>query len=205
MSSTQLQNQAEPANRVAESRYAYYRRCQVFRKNGEQCKAPAEKGAAICYAHAREQATEFRRKLELTILLAEVVRRMRARGKPDFETADIFLDFNAIQITLAVMAQALIDGRIDCKTAGRLAVGLQTAAKLLRLVHRTHQRNTEKESLTKKIAKEHEARPEFPAAGEYDDGNYKQINNHEIVEMVLMRAGRGLDRSHAPPELMRAA
>jgi hypothetical protein len=61
---------------------------------------------------------------------------MRARGKPEFEVADIFMDFNAIQMTLPVMAQALIDGRIDCKTAGRLAVGLQTAAKLLRLCQR---------------------------------------------------------------------
>jgi hypothetical protein len=78
----------------------------------------------------------FRRKLELTILLAEVVRNMRVRGKPDFEIADIFTDFNAIQVTLGAMAQALIDGRIDCKTAGRLAVGLQTASKLLWIIHR---------------------------------------------------------------------
>ncbi|HMC31708.1 MAG TPA: hypothetical protein VKL99_12805 [Candidatus Angelobacter sp.] len=121
--------------KIPEARYAYYRRCQVFRRNGEQCKAPAEKGAHICHAHAGEQATALRRRLELMVVLAEAVRRMRARGKPQFEIADIFTDFNAIQITLAVMAQALIDGRIDCKTAGRLAVGLQTAAKLLRMVH----------------------------------------------------------------------
>jgi len=69
------------------------------------------------------------------VVLAEVARRMRARGKPEFEVADIFMDFNAIQMTLAVMAQALIDGRIDCKTAGRLLVHLQTMSKLLRVVH----------------------------------------------------------------------
>jgi hypothetical protein len=193
------------SNKAPESRYAYYRRCQVFRRNGEQCKAPAEKGAVICYAHAREQATEFRRKLDLTILLAEVVRRMRARGKRDFETVDIFLDFNAIQITLAAMAQALIDGRIDCKTAGRLAIGLQTAARLLRLVHRSQRGTQKKESLTTKATKEHEARPEFSGAGEYENGNYRQMNNREIAEIVLMRACFGFDRSHAPPEWVRAA
>jgi hypothetical protein len=122
--------------RVPEARYSYYRRCQMFRKNGEQCKAPAEKDAHICYAHAQQQAMTLRRKIETAVLLAEVVRRVRARGRPDFEVADIFLDFDAIQITLAVMAQAVIEGRIDCKAAGRLMVGLQTAMKLLRMVHR---------------------------------------------------------------------
>jgi len=122
--------------RTPEARYAYYRRCQVFRKNGEQCKAPAEKDSHICYAHAGQQAMTLRRKLQLMVVLAEVARRMRERGKPEFEVADIFMDFNAIQMTLPVMAQALIDGRIDCKTAGRLAVGLQTAAKLLRMMRR---------------------------------------------------------------------
>jgi hypothetical protein len=34
-----------------------------------------------------------------------------------------------------VMAKALIAGRIDCKTAGRLLVHLQTMSKLLRIVH----------------------------------------------------------------------
>lgn len=52
-------------------------------------------------------------------------------GTQGFGVAEIFMDFNAIQVTIAVMAQALIDGRIDCKTAGRLAMELQTASKLL--------------------------------------------------------------------------
>jgi hypothetical protein len=50
--------------------------------------------------------------------------------------ADLFMDFNGIQVTIAVMARALIAGRIDCKTAGRLAVQLQMASKLLWMVHR---------------------------------------------------------------------
>jgi hypothetical protein len=145
------------AVKTPEARYAYYRRCQVFRKGGEQCKAPAEKDSHICYAHAGQQALTLRRKLQLMVVLAEVARRMRARGKPDFEVADIFMDFNAIQITLPVMAQALIDGRIEGKTAGRLAVGLQTAAKLLRLCQR--------QTLTTKDTKDHEDSPNSRSTG----------------------------------------
>ncbi len=118
------------------ARYAYYRRCQVFRKNGE-CKAPAEKDAQICYAHAGQRAMALRRERERRAVLAEAVAQMRRRGRPEFEAKDLFMDFKGIQVTLAVMAQALIDGRIDCKTAGRLVVQLQTVSKLLRMVHRT--------------------------------------------------------------------
>ena len=132
---TESPNQ-KPDSPAPELRYAYYRRCQVFRKSGEQCKAPAEKGTHICYAHAGQQATALRRERERRAVLAEVAGKMRRRGKPEFGVADIFMDFNAIQVTLAVMAQAVIDGRMDCRTAGRLVVDLQTAAKLLSIIHR---------------------------------------------------------------------
>jgi hypothetical protein len=123
-------------DRIPEARYAYYRRCQVFRRNGEQCKAPAEKDAQICHAHAGQQATAFRRDLERRIVLAEAVAEMRLQGRPECELADLFTDFKGIQVTLAVMSRALIQGRIDCKTAGRLIVHLQTVSKLLWQIHR---------------------------------------------------------------------
>jgi hypothetical protein len=123
-------------DRIPETRYAYYRRCQVFRRNGEQCKAPAEKGAQICHAHAAQRATAFRRDLEQRIVLAEAVAQMRRQGRPECEMADLFMDFKGIQVTLAVMSRAVIAGRIDCKTAGRLVVHLQTLSKLLWQVHR---------------------------------------------------------------------
>ena len=50
--------------------------------------------------------------------------------------ADLFMDFKGINVTLAVMMKAVIDGRVDCKTAGRLVVQLQTVSKLLRVLHR---------------------------------------------------------------------
>jgi hypothetical protein len=89
----------------------------VFRKGGEQCKAPAEKGSLICHAHAAQTAMAVRRERERLAVLTEAVAQMRRRGNPEFEMRDLFMDFKGIQMTLAVMAQALIDGRIDCKTA----------------------------------------------------------------------------------------
>ncbi len=77
----------------------------------------------------------FRRDLERRIVLAEAVAQMRRQGRPECELADLFTDFNGIQVTLAVVSRALIAGRIDCKTAGRLLVHLQTMSKLLRMVH----------------------------------------------------------------------
>ena len=124
------------SGRTPEARYSYYRRCQLFRRNGEQCKAPAEKGAEICHAHAAQQAMAFRQDLERRIVLAEAVAQMRRQGKPECEMADLFTDFKGIQVTLAVVSRALIHGRIDCKTAGRLLVHLQTISKLLWMVRR---------------------------------------------------------------------
>lgn len=124
-------------NPVPEARYSYYRRCQVFRRNGEQCKAPAEKGAQICHAHATQQAMDFRRDLERRIVLAEAVAEMRRRGKPECEMADLLTDFKGIQVMLAVVARALIAGRIEHKTAGRLLVHMQTTSKVLWMLKKT--------------------------------------------------------------------
>jgi hypothetical protein len=145
----QKERRTAPAERVPEERYAYYRRCQVFRKNGEQCKAPAEKGAHICYAHAGQRAMALRRERERRAVLVEAVAEMRRKGRPEFEMADLFTDFKGINVTLAVMARALIGGRIDCKTAGRLVVDLQTASKLLRICHIGH-RGAQRGNLTTK-------------------------------------------------------
>jgi hypothetical protein len=126
----------EDVIRVPEARYAYYRRCQVFRRGGVQCKAPAETGSHICHAHAGQLAMTVRRERERRAVLTEAVAQMRKRGRPECQIADLFMDFKGINVTLAVMMQAVIDGRIDCKTAGRLVVQLQTVSKLLWMLHR---------------------------------------------------------------------
>ncbi|MGB8130988.1 MAG: hypothetical protein WCG81_14450 [Candidatus Angelobacter sp.] len=184
----------------------------MFRKNGEQCKAPAEKDSGICYAHAQQQAMALRRKLELAILLAEVARQMRALGRADFEVEDIFMDSDAMQITLAIMAKALIDGRIDCKTAGRLAVGLQTAMKLLRLSERTKKGRPITKQMNSCADQPEFLIPEgyvsearhFSEARREDEIHV--MDAHKIAEMdVIRRNGFHWDSAHAPPELKRAA
>ena len=97
---------------------------------------PGREGREICHAHAAQQAMALRQDMERRMVLAEAVAEMRRRGKPECEMADLFTDFKGIQVTLAVVSRALIPGRIDCKTAGRLLVGLQMASKLLWMVHR---------------------------------------------------------------------
>jgi hypothetical protein len=79
-----------------------------------------------------------RRERDRQAVLTEAVAQMRRRGRPECEMADLFIDFKGINVTLAVMAKAVINGRIDCKTAGRLVVQLQTVSKLLWLYHRGH-------------------------------------------------------------------
>jgi hypothetical protein len=131
------------SRKVPEARYAYYRRCQVFCRNGEQCKAPAETGSPICHAHAGQLAMAVRRERERRAVLVEAVAEMRKRGMPECEMADLFTDFKGIQVTLAAMARALINGRIDCKTAGQMVVHLQMCSKLLWQIHRRKTSTTE--------------------------------------------------------------
>ncbi|HEY2359830.1 MAG TPA: hypothetical protein VGK36_01845 [Candidatus Angelobacter sp.] len=69
-------------------------------------------------------------------MLAEAVAEMRRRGNAECEIANLLMDFKGIQVTLAVVSRALIAGRIDCKTAGRLLVHLQTMSKLLATLQR---------------------------------------------------------------------
>jgi hypothetical protein len=148
---------------VPEARYSYYRRCQVFRRNGEQCKAPAETGSHICHAHAGQLAMAVRRERERRAVLAEAVAEMRRQGRTECEMADLFMDFKGINVTLAAMARALIVGRIDCKTAGQMVVHLQTCSKLLWLYHRAYRGTHREKALTTKDTKTHEVLPQICA------------------------------------------
>jgi hypothetical protein len=211
--------------RVPEARYAYYRRCQVFRKGGAQCKAPAEKGSHICYAHAGQLAMAVRRERERQAVLAEAVAHMRKRGRPQCEMADLFMDLKGINVTIAVMAQALIAGRIDCKTAGRLLVQLQTVSKLLRILHRkgregrkenrvspqisADERRLDRPDESKRLTAEARRRREDPTAERNWAANHLVANERErtrnalVTEVMAIANRRGW--AHAPPELLRAA
>ncbi|HLK52863.1 MAG TPA: hypothetical protein VKU42_05370 [Candidatus Angelobacter sp.] len=147
----------------------------MFRRNGVQCKAPAETGSQICHAHAGQLAMAVRRERERRAVLAEAVAEMGKRGKPECEMADLFTSFKGIQVTTAVMARAVITGKIDCKTGGQMVVHLQTMSKLLWQIHRKgrkdlpliHADNTDlkklPKALTTKDTKKHEGLPQICA------------------------------------------
>ena len=98
-----------------QERYAYYRRCQVFRRNGEQCKAPAMKGERLCYKHEQEAAAERRR---------ENMRRCFALPP--------LVDLKTVQSGIREVGKAIIDGRIDEDYAGELLDRLHKASRMLR-------------------------------------------------------------------------
>jgi hypothetical protein len=164
----------------------------VFRRNGEQCKAPAEKGATICHAHAAQQAMAFRRDLERRIVLAEAVAEMRRQGKPECELADLFSDFKGIQITLAVVSRALIAGRIDCKTAGRLIVHLQTMSKLLWQIHRNGRKGRkENQGLPQICADERRLKAKTSPLINTDNTDLSEQRKFMVVEERPLRAIHG--------------
>jgi hypothetical protein len=194
--------------RAPEARYAYYRRCQVFRRNGVQCKAPAEKGAHICHAHASHLAMAVRRERERRAVLAEAVAEMRRRGRPECEMAELFTDFNGIQVTLAVMARAVITGRIGCKTAGQMVVHLQTISKLLWQIHRKerkgrkdlpliHTDDTDLKKLPKakavttKDTKKHEGSPQICA-------DERRLSKPKEMMPLLVAVPKNVYRERAP-------
>ena len=102
-----------------EARYGYYRRCQRFRKNGQQCKAPAMKGEPLCHQHAQEAEMELRRQ---TMRQSFVLPPLR--------------DMKTIQRQLGEVAKAIIEDRIDDDYAVELLAQLERAAAALRGVGR---------------------------------------------------------------------
>jgi hypothetical protein len=97
---------------IVEERYSYYRRCQRFRKNGQQCKAPAMKDTDRCYKHQEQ---------------ADVERRRRAQY-----TLPPLVDLKTVQRAISDVAQALWQDRIDPDYAGELMQKLESASAVLR-------------------------------------------------------------------------
>jgi hypothetical protein len=97
---------------IVEARHGYYRRCQRFRRNGQQCKAPAMKDADVCYKHQER---------------ADIERRRRAQY-----TLPVLVDLATVQRAIGDVAQALLQDRIDEDYAGELLQKLERASVVLR-------------------------------------------------------------------------
>jgi hypothetical protein len=102
-----------------EERYGYYRRCQRFRRNGEQCKAPAMKGEPLCYQHAQEAELELRRRAMRQSFVLPPLR-----------------DLRTVQSQLGEVTKAIIEDRIDEDYAVELLAQLEKATAALRGVGR---------------------------------------------------------------------
>jgi hypothetical protein len=207
---TQKSNSLKASQGTPEARYRYYRRCQLFRRNGEQCKAPAEKGEQICHAHAAQLAMAARRERERQAVLAEAVAEMRKRGKPEYGITDLFTDFKGIQVMLAVVAKALITGSIDCKTAGQMLVQLQTMSKLLWMIHRktniaplintddADQKKLPKSVKVPRIAERENPRPCATMARCVDETAVPRVSKLGVIALMER------SRAHGPPGLIAA-
>src|SRR5579859_334571 len=103
----------------AEDRYGYYRRCQVVRENGEQCRAPAMKGESLCYKHGQRAETE----------------RRKAAMRAGFSLPPL-RDLRTVQKSIGEVARAIMEDRIDEDYAGELLQQLERASVALRAVGR---------------------------------------------------------------------
>src|SRR6476646_2197603 len=97
---------------IVEERYGYYRRCQRFRRNGQQCKAPAMKDADVCYKHQQRADRE---------------RRWRAQY-----TLPPLVDVATVRRAISDVAQGLWQGSIDEDYAAELLQKLERASMVLR-------------------------------------------------------------------------
>jgi len=167
-------------------------------------------------------------------VLEEAVAQMRKQGRPECEMADLFMNFKGINVTLSVMAQAVIDGRVDCKTAGRLVVQLQTVSKLLRMMKtknsplintdNTDLQKPEDQNLTAEARRHREVQNNLPVMNTDNTDREKTAevpedqpkarrnraaNKREETRIALLakvlEIAHGRGWAHAPPELLRAA
>lgn len=97
---------------MPEARYGYYRRCQRFRKNGQQCKAPAMKDADVCYKHQQRADIERRRRVQYTL--------------------PPLVDLATVRRAIGDVMQGLWQDRIDEDYAGELLQELESASMALR-------------------------------------------------------------------------
>jgi hypothetical protein len=125
--------QVEP-EREPELRYAYYRRCQMILRNGEQCRCPAQKGSDTCRNHAEQKEMAERRMAQKVEVMGRAAEKMSQATGWRHAIEDVFLSRRGVQAAINEAALALIENRLDEKGAKELLVELQSAMGVLRAV-----------------------------------------------------------------------
>ena len=117
--------------RQLEARYGYYRRCQVVMGSGEQCRCPALKGTDICRNHA-EQKRDLERRLEQQVeVLSRAAEKLAKSTGSKGVIEDLFESRRGIQLALDEAMQAIVENRIDEKSARELLGELEKAQRNL--------------------------------------------------------------------------
>ncbi len=91
-----------------------YRTCRHIKPNGLRCESPALRSGNFCYYHSKTH-----------IIGADPNEKFGALQLPTPE------DSSAIQLSIARISDAIINGRIDQKKATSLLYGLQIAAQFI--------------------------------------------------------------------------
>jgi hypothetical protein len=101
--------------------------CRHIKTNGLRCESPALRGGYFCYYHAKVHTIG---------------------SEPNTKYGPIHLptpeDPASIQLAVAKISDALLNGRIDRKNAGHLLYGLQIAAQLIDRKNYFHEAGTVK-------------------------------------------------------------
>jgi hypothetical protein len=91
-----------------------YRTCRHIKPNGLRCESPALRSGNFCYYHSKTH-----------IIGADPNEKFGALQLPTPE------DASAVQLSIARISDAIINGRIDQKKASSLLYGLQIAAQFI--------------------------------------------------------------------------
>jgi hypothetical protein len=102
-----------------------YTVCRHIKMNGLRCKSPALKGGNFCYFHSKLHAVG---------------------AEPNLKYGPIQLpppeDIASIQLSIARINDAIINGRIDLKKAAVLLYGIQIAAQFIDRKQKFHEERT---------------------------------------------------------------
>jgi hypothetical protein len=130
---TESGSRAENCGR-AEERYSYYRRCQEYMKDRQQCRCPAQKGSDTCRNHAEQKEMAERRMAQKVEVMGRAAEKMSQATGWRHAIEDVFLSRRGVQAAINEAALALIENRLDEKSAKELVVELQSAMGVLRAV-----------------------------------------------------------------------